>query len=181
MSETANFVAADLGASSGRVMECRWDGARFTVDELHRFANGGVRVGGSLHRDVLRIWTEIQSGLLKFRAAHTEPPAGIGVDAWGVDYCLLDERERLIGNPYHYRDARTRDLPDVLSGVLNARELFRATGNQTSEINTAFQLASMMGLRDSQLAAAQTLLMIPDFFSFLLCGAKKVEYTEAAA
>ncbi len=180
MSETANFVAVDLGASSGRVMECRWDGARFTVDELHRFANGGVRVGASLHWDVLRIWTEIQSGLLKFRGAHAEPPAGIGVDAWGVDYCLLDERERLLGNPYHYRDARTRGVPAALSAVLSARELFQATGNQTSEINTAFQLASMAGLQDSHLAAAQTLLMIPDFFQFLLSGAKRVEYTEAA-
>lgn len=179
MSANADFLAVDLGASSGRVMECRWDGARFELSELNRFLNGGVRVGASLHWDVLRIWSEIQTGMQKYRAAHGSSPAGVGVDAWGVDYCLLDERDRLIGNPYHYRDVRTRGVPEALSSVLSAHEFFDATGNQTSEINTAIQLASMAAQADSQLLGAQTLLMIPDFFSFLLCGAKAVEYTEA--
>lgn len=179
MSAQASFLAVDLGASSGRVMHCSWDGARFHIEELDRFASAGVRVGSSLHWDALRIWSEIQSGLLKFRAAHNGVPAGIGVDAWGVDYCLLDERDRLIGNPYHYRDARTKGIPAALSSVLSARDLFQATGNQSSEINTAFQLASMVRDGDGQLLNAHTLLMIPDFFDFLLCGAKNVEYTEA--
>jgi rhamnulokinase len=180
MSTSVSFVAMDLGASSGRVMDCRWDGARFHLDELHRFANGGVRLGSSLHWDVLRIWSEIQSGLQKFRTLRQQTPAGIGVDAWGVDYCLLDEHGRLLGNPYHYRDPRTQGIPAVLESVVAARDLFRATGNQSSEINTAFQLASMIAHEDCQLLHAHTLLMIPDFFQFLLCGAKNVEYTEAA-
>ena len=179
MSTSASFLSIDLGASSGRVIECRWDGARFALDELHRFPNGGVRVGTSLHWDVLRIWSEIQSALLKFHGKRGQVPAGIGVDAWGVDYCLLDERDCLLGNPHHYRDPRTRGVPEALSSILSARELFRATGNQSSEINTAFQLASMVAHGDPQLGLAQTLLMVPDFFSFLLCGAKNVEYTEA--
>ena len=179
MSESASFIAVDLGASSGRVMDCRWNGSQFELEELHRFANGGVRVGSSLHWDALRIWSEIQTGLLKFRAAHRAAPAGVGVDAWGVDYCLLDERDRLLGNPHHYRDIRAKGLPAALNAVMSACELFQATGNQTSEINTAFQLASMVKDEDRQLLAANTLLMIPDFFQFLLCGAKQVEYTEA--
>jgi rhamnulokinase len=179
MSAAVIFVAVDLGASSGRVMDCRWNGARFELEELHRFANGGVRVGSSLHWDALRIWSEIQAGLLKFRAAHGEVPAGVGVDAWGVDYCLLDERDRLLGNPHHYRDIRTKGLPAAMNAVVTARDLFQATGNQTSEINTAFQLASMVKDENRQLLNAHTLLMIPDFFQFLLCGAKQVEYTEA--
>jgi rhamnulokinase len=179
MSATLSFLAVDLGASSGRVMDCRWDGARFELDELHRFSNAGVRVAASLHWDALRIWSEIQAGLVKFRATRSDVPAGIGVDAWGVDYCLLDERDSLLGNPYHYRDPRTKGLPAVLSAVLSARDLFQSTGNQSSEINTAFQLASMIALEDRQLLAAHTLLMIPDFFDFLLCGSKRVEYTEA--
>jgi len=179
MSAAKSFLAADLGASSGRVMDCRWDGARFALEELHRFPNGGVRIASSLHWDALRIWSEMQNALLKFRAARSQAPAGIGVDAWGVDYCLLDERERLIANPHHYRDPRTNGVPAAMSSVLTARELFHSTGNQTSEINTAFQLASMVAQQDPQLHAAQTLLMMPDFFAFLLCGAKNVEYTEA--
>jgi rhamnulokinase len=179
MSANLSFVAVDLGASSGRVMDCRWDGARFELQELHRFANAGVRVGDSLHWDALRIWSEIQAGLMKYRAVGNEVPAGIGVDAWGVDFAMLDERDRLIGNPYHYRDARTKGMPEKSSSAMSGRELFRATGVQTMEINTAFQLASMAAARDGQLLGAHTLLMIPDFFQFLLCGTKSIEYTEA--
>ncbi len=101
------------------------------------------------------------------------------MDAWGVDYCLLDADDRLLGNPYHYRDARTKGLPDALQSVVNAQDLFSATGVQTMEINTSFQLASMALHRDSQLLSAETLLMVPDLFQFLLSGQKTAEYTEA--
>ena len=179
MTANVSFLAVDLGASSGRAMDCRWDGMRFHLTELHRFANAGVRAGDSLHWDVLRIWSEIQTGLMKFRANNAETPCGIGVDAWGVDYALLDDRDRLLGNPYHYRDSRTRGIPEKMSSAMSSRELFRATGVQTMEINTAFQLAGMAVEQDTQLLSAHTLLMIPDFFQFLLCGEKNVEYTEA--
>lgn len=179
MSATVSFLAVDLGASSGRVMDGCWDGNRFSLQEVHRFPNGGVRFGPSLHWDILKIWAEVQLGLKKFKAIQNTVPAGIGIDAWGVDYCLLDDADRLLGNPYHYRDARTNGLPDTLQTVLSAHELFCATGVQTMEINTSFQLASMALHRDPQLASAQTLLMIPDLFQFLLSGQKKAEYTEA--
>ncbi len=179
MSANISFLAVDIGASSGRVMDCCWNGNRFKLQEVHRFPNGGVRFGCSMHWDVLRIWSEIQNGLKKFRTLQNSVPAGIGVDAWGVDYCLLDDRDRLLGNPYHYRDARTRGLPDTLQAVVSAHDLFRATGVQTMEINTSFQLASMALQADPQLLSAQSLLMIPDLFQFLLSGEKRVEYTEA--
>lgn len=179
MSATASFIAVDLGASSGRVMDCRWDGSRFSLHEVHRFPNGGIRFGASLHWDVLRIWSEIQNGLKQFRALGGSTPAGIGVDSWGVDYCLLDRRDRMLGNPFHYRDARTRGLPETLHKVMRPHDLFRATGCQTMEINTVFQLASMVFHRNRQLQYAFTMLMIPDLFQFLLSGQKRAEYTEA--
>jgi rhamnulokinase len=178
MSAKASFLAVDLGASSGRVMDCRWDGHRFSLHEVHRFPNGGIRFGAGLHWDALRIWSEIQNGLKQFRS-HGGTPAGIGVDSWGVDYCLLDRSDRLLGNPYHYRDSRTKGLPETLHTVMGAHNLFRATGGQTMEINTVFQLASMVFHRDRQLQSAHTLLMIPDMFQFLLSGEKRAEYTEA--
>lgn len=160
-------------------MDCRWDGRRFRLYEVHRFPNGGVHFGTSLHWDVLHIWSEIQNGLRQYGASGGGTPCGIGVDAWGVDYGLLDERDRLLGNPYHYRDARTRGLPERLHTVMRPRELFCATGGQTMEINTVFQLASMVFHRDRQLKSAYALLMIPDLFQFLLSGQKRAEYTEA--
>jgi rhamnulokinase len=179
MSESVSFLAVDLGASSGRVMDCRWDGQRFSLDELHRFSNAGVRLGADLHWDVLHLWTGIQNGLKKFSSFHNELPAGIGIDAWGVDYCLLDERDRLLGNPHHYRDARTNGVPQAMSAAMSSLDLFRSTGVQSMEINTVFQLASMAIHHDQQLMHACSLLMIPDYFQFLLSGEKRAEYTEA--
>ena len=179
MSASVGFLAVDLGASSGRLMDCRWDGQRFSLEEMHRFSNGGVHFGSGLHWDVLRIWAEIQSGLMKYRVARNESPAGIGVDTWGVDCCLLDERDRLLGNPYHYRDRRTRGVPAALQSRVSGHEMFRVTGAQSTEHNTCFQLASMVFEHDHQLQAAHALLMIPDLFQFLLSGEKRAEYTDA--
>jgi rhamnulokinase len=180
MSANVSFLAVDLGASSGRVMDCAWDGKRFSLDEAHRFPNAGVRVGSDLYWDALRIWSEIQSGLKRFRARHNELPAGIGIDAWGVDFCLLDERNRLLGNPHHYRDSRTSGVPASVQSLMSAHDLFRATGVQTMEINTVFQLVAMDRVNDRRLIHACSLLMIPDFFQYLLCGEKRAEYTEAS-
>lgn len=179
MNASVSFLAVDLGASSGRLMDCRWDGSRFSLDEVHRFPNGGVRLGADLHWDVLRLWAEIQSGLRKFKGLRGEIPAGIGIDAWGVDFALLDGGDRLVGNPYHYRDARTNGLPEAVSAKMSGRDLFRATGVQTMAINTVFQLAAMAREKDEMLGRARTLLMIPDLFQFLLSGVKRAEFTEA--
>jgi rhamnulokinase len=179
MKPSASFVAVDLGASSGRVMDCCWNGSTFSLDEVHRFANAGVQFGGQLHWDVLRIWREIQDGLKRLRNCTGADPASISVDAWGVDFALLDIKDRLIGNPYHYRDARTKGIPRVVNSTVNAKQLFINTGVQDMEINTSFQLASMVIQRDFQIYAAETLLMIPDLFQFLLSGEKRAEYTEA--
>jgi hypothetical protein len=86
MTHTANFLAADLEASSGRLMVGQWNGRTIALDELHRFPNGGVRAAGRLHWDVLRIWSEIQNGLMKYRTHFGNVPSAIGVDAWGVDF-----------------------------------------------------------------------------------------------
>ena len=180
MSANLSFLAVDLGASSGRVMDCRWDGNTFSLDEVHRFPNGGVRFGSGLHWDVLRIWSEIQSGLTRFNTLSTQAPAGIGIDAWGVDFALLDARDRLIGNPHHYRDARTSGVPKAVSAAMSSLDLFHATGVQSMEINTVFQLASMAIHHDQQLMHASSLLMIPDFFQFLLSSEERAEYTEAS-
>ncbi len=179
MTHTVNFVAADLGASSGRLMVGAWNGRAFSLDELHRFPNGGIRVAGSLHWDVLRMWAEIQHGLAKYRTRFAGLPAAIGVDAWGVDFALLDQRGRLLGNPYHYRDARTDSVPEIVFQQIDPHELFRWTGVQTMQINTIFQLYAMAHAADPQLKIADTLLTIPDLFHYFLCGARAVEHSEA--
>jgi rhamnulokinase len=176
----SHFVAVDLGASSGRLVVGHCDGRRFTLDELHRFPNGGVTLHGSIYWDALRLWSEVQTGLTKYRARFTDPPAGIAIDAWGVDFALLDSRGRLLDNPSHYRDPRTNGIPERLFQHISEADLYAATGVQTLQFNTLFQLYSMALAEDPRLESAETLLMIPDLFNFFLCGVKAVEFTEAS-
>jgi rhamnulokinase len=179
MENTAKFIAVDLGASSGRVMAARWDGRRFALEELHRFSNGGVHIADRLHWDVLRIWSEMQIGFTKFCTHFRDVPDAIGVDAWGIDFGLLDKAGRLIGNPVHYRDDRTQGIPEFLFSIVSEEEIFAETGVCTWHINTLFQLYSMVLAKDPQLECGATLLTIPDLFLYFLSGSKGAEYTEA--
>jgi len=179
MTSPARFLAVDLGASSGRAMVSSWSGERFQLDELHRFPNGGVAVGCDLYWDALGLWQHLLDSLMEFRAAYGEAPDGIAIDAWGVDFALLDAHGRLVGNPFHYRDRRTCGIAPHLLQLVPEEEWFAETGVQTMEINTLFQLYSMVRSRDPQLEAARRLVMIPDLFLYFLCGEQCAEYTEA--
>ena len=179
MSETANFLAVDLGAASGRVMLGQWDGARFALRELRRFPNGPVAAQGHLYWDVLRLWQEIKNGIARYAAEYDQPLAGIGIDSWAVDFGLLDQAGRLLGNPYHYRDRRNDGMAELVDQLVAPRRLFAQTGIQRQPFNTLYQLFSMRHSRDPQLEAAQTLLLIPDLFGYWLSGAVVAEYTNA--
>lgn len=177
MSATSNFLAVDLGASSGRVFVGGWSGTKFELNELHRFTNGSVNILGNLHWDVLQIWAQIKYGFCCYAREHSTALAGIGVDAWGVDFALLDQAGHLVGNPYHYRDARTEGMPDAVFTCVPKYDVFCQTGNQPWQGNTLFQLFSMVHDRDELLSVGATFLMIPDLFAYWLTGEKAVEYT----
>jgi len=179
MSDTTNFLAIDLGASSGRVMLGQWDGQRFTLRELHRFPNGPVAARGHLHWDVLRLWHEITIGIARYAAQEDASLAGIGIDTWAVDFALLDRAGRLLGNPYHYRDRRTDGMLQQVDQQVSPERVYTQTGIQRLPINTLYQLVSMRQSGDPQLEAAATLLLIPDLFHYWLTGQKVAEYTNA--
>ena len=174
---TLNLLALDLGAESGRAMLGRFDGERLTLEEIHRFANGGVRVHDSLQWDVLRLWSEIKHGL-GLAAAHNI--ASLGLDTWGVDFGLLDRNDQLIGNPFHYRDARTDGMMEQAFRMVAREEIFEQTGIQFMPINTLYQLVAMHRANSSALDSATTFLMMPDLFNFWLTGRKVCESTIAS-
>src|SRR6185436_6506603 len=119
-----------LGASSGRVMAGSLADGRFTLEEVHRFPNGPVKTGTRLTTDAEGLWREVETGLAAFASRGGPPPAGIGVDAWGVDHGLLDESGSLIEPPVHYRDARTAGEMERVFAVVPKGEVFRTTGIQ---------------------------------------------------
>jgi rhamnulokinase len=179
VSESRNSLAVDLGASNGRVIAADWNGTRFLLNEVYRFPNGGKREGLHLCWDVRELWAQIQSGISKFVSETGRQPAGIGVEAWGVDYGLLDCRGDLLTDPVHYRDQRTNTIVELMRPRLSEFEMFKETGVQTMAINTAYQLASVVLSGNRELDRAEFLLMIPDLFQYFLCGEKCTEYTEA--
>jgi rhamnulokinase len=174
-----NFLAVDLGASNGRVLVGKWDGTRFELEELHRFPNGPTRILNHIHWDVLKLWDEIKQGLSNYSSRFSDPPVSIAIDTWGVDYGLLDSRGNLLGNPYHYRDARTDGVPARLFQKAPRKDVFAVTGIQFMQLNTLFQLYSMVEEDHPQLRCAETLLLMPDLFSYWLSGHKAAEYTIA--
>ena len=180
MDQATHYLAVDLGASSGRLVLGRWDGTRFTLQDVHRFPNGPVNVLGHLYTDVLRLWEEVKIGLTRLSSQLAAPLVSIGVDTWGVDYGLLGSAGRLLGNPYHYRDARTNGVMERAFARVPRRQIFAETGIQFLQLNTLFQLYSMVLTDDPQLKMADTLLMLPDLFHYWLTGNKTAEYTIAS-
>ena len=170
-----SFLAFDLGAESGRAMVGRFDGDRLSLEEAHRFPNRPVRVFGSLHWDVLRLFGEIKKGL----AAAGGELASIGVDTWGVDFGLLGPDGALLENPFHYRDARTNGVMEKLFTVVPRAEVFERTGIQFMQLNTLYQLYALRLERPHVLDQARTLLMTPDLLHYWLTGRVAGEYTIA--
>ncbi len=169
----------DLGASGGRVLVGLWDGVRIELKEMHRFPNAPVKVGTHFHTDAQGLWNEVVAGMTRYAEQYRDPPAGIGVDTWGVDFGLLNRAGDLVGQPYHYRDARTNGMIERVFRVVPKGQVFLATGIQFMQINTLFQLYSMVCSQDPQLEDAETLLLLPDLFHYWLTGLKVAEYTNA--
>jgi rhamnulokinase len=170
------YLAFDFGAESGRAVLAHLQSGILTTEEVHRFRNEPVEYGGSLHWDVPRLWLEVRKAL---GAVEQLQLAGIGVDAWGVDYALLGERGELLGNPYHYRDRRTEGVMEEVFQRVPREEIYRATGIQFMPINTLYQLFAAQKDTPSVLAAAKQLVTIPDLFHYWLTGNAVCEFTNA--
>ncbi|MGQ0635930.1 MAG: rhamnulokinase [Planctomycetaceae bacterium] len=173
------YLAVDLGAESGRVIAGLFDGARVRLDEVHRFPNGGVHVAQSLHWDVLRLWSDIQTGLAKGAQTYGTAARSVGVDTWGIDYVLLSRNGQLLGQPYHYRDPRTAGVMERAFSRVPRKDIFAATGLQFMPMNTLYQLIAARDANPRLLELAERILLMPDFFHWLLCGSQVVEFTNA--
>jgi rhamnulokinase len=170
------YLAFDLGAQSGRAVLAHLQSGILTTEEVHRFPNEPVDYGGSLHWDVPRLWLELRNALSRLGEVEL---AGIGVDAWGVDYALLGERGDLLENPYHYRDRRTEAIMEDVLRTVSKEEIYNATGIQFMPINTLYQLVAAQRRTPKLLAAAKYLLTIPDLFNYWLTGNATCEFTNA--
>ena len=156
------YLAVDIGASSGRHILGHLEDGRIVLEEVYRFENGMEKKDGHLCWNLPRLFHEIKEGLKACRAAG-KIPKSMGIDTWAVDYVLLDGEDRILGNTYGYRDGRTK------------------TGIQKQMFNTIYQLMAVKTQEPENMEKAEWLLMLPDYFHFLLTGNKLSEYTNATS
>lgn len=175
---TKRVLAFDFGASSGRAIIGCFDGEKITLEEVHRFSNDPVSVGGTVYWDVLRLFHEIKQGIIKARMAGGFD--SIGIDTWGVDFGLIDAEGKLMENPVHYRDARTAGMVDEAFKTMPKEKLYGITGIQFMELNTLFQLISLKKYRPWMLERADKMLFMPDLFAYMLTGKMCAEYSIAS-
>src|SRR6266404_8722655 len=157
------LLAIDLGAESGRGLLGFFDGRQLRLEVVHRFPNGPVQTLGTMHWDVLRLYSEMLTTLRRCASEHGGIDS-LGVDTWGVDFALLGRDGSLLGNPRHYRDPHTEGVMEAAFQRVSREAIYRRTGLQFMRFNTLFQLVAMQRDRSPLLDAAEHLLMVPDLF-----------------
>ena len=171
-----NYLAFDLGASSGRAIIGTLENGRITLREIHRFSNGPVAINGGLFWNLPGLFTELKTGLAKAVQEGVEL-SGIAIDTWGVDYTFIDADGFPVGLPRNYRDPRTEDIMPFAFDRIPKEKIYELTGIQFMSLNTNFQLAASVRDNDKQLLAADKLLFMPNALTYLFCGNVSAEYS----
>lgn len=174
------YLAIDIGASSGRHILGHLEDGQMRLEEIYRFENGMKKQEGKLLWDTEHLFTEIVNGMKKCKEIG-KIPQSMSIDTWAVDYVLLDENDKVLGDTYGYRDSRTNGMDKKVYEVIAESELYAKTGIQKQIFNTIYQLMAVKKQTPDILGKAKTFLMLPDYFQFLLTGNKVSEYTNATS
>ncbi len=173
------YLAIDIGASSGRHVLGWIENGQLCAEEVYRFPNGAFENdAGELCWDVDALFAEIKNGI-KAAVSAGRAPNYIGIDTWGVDFVLVDTAGNRISDAVCYRSHRTDGMDEILEQTLTAHQLYARTGIQKQIFNTIYQLLALKQQHPEQLNRASALLMIPDYFHYLLTGIMATEYTNA--
>ena len=169
------MLAFDIGASSGRAIRAVYTEGKLSWREVLRFENNPYEENGHLRWNFPALMAQVRRGLEK-----AGPCDSVAFDTWGVDFGLLDSAGKLLGNPFHYRDVRTKGIVEKALEKMRAKDLYFRTGNQIMEINTLFQLLAFQKQDPEILDEAETLLFMPDLFIHSLCGKRVCERSIAS-
>lgn len=173
------YLAIDIGASSGRHILGYIEDEQIRIEEIYRFENGISKIGDEYCWDIKGLFSEIKNGIKKC-AEIGKIPKSIGIDTWGVDFVLLDDEDKILGNTVAYRDDRTEGIMEEAFKDIPQDMLYLYTGIQFQRFNTLYQLLAIKKNKPEILEKAKTFLMIPDYLHYLLAGKKVNEYTNAS-
>ena len=174
------FVACDFGAGSGRLILGTLSDGTVSLKDIHRFSNREVEILDHYYWDLPLLFAELKKGLSRLRSEGHREISSIGVDTWGVDFGLIARDGSVLGNPVAYRDSRTDGMMERAFELMPRKDLYQVTGIQFIQINTLFQLLSMVQASSPLLEVADNLLMVPDLFNYLMTGEVVSEYTIAS-
>lgn len=178
MNQNRYFLAIDIGASSGRHILGYIKDKKLQLEEIYRFKNGVYNNNNQLCWNLDSLFKEILNGLKKCKEMN-KIPSTLAIDTWGVDFVLLDNNDKILGDTVSYRDNRTANIPEEIFKFISKEEIYKRTGIQNLVFNTINQLYSIKKT-STLFEKANTFLMIPDYFNFLLTGKKVNEYTNAS-
>ncbi len=174
-----NFFAVDLGATSGRTILGSFAAEGLKMEEINRFPNYLIEVGGHFYWDIYALYRNIIEGL-KIVASRGTHITSIGIDTWGVDFVCIGKDGHILRQPFSYRDPHTTGAPEAFFARVPRKEVYAKTGIQVMNFNSLFQLDTMRRNNDSALEVADKILFIPDALSYLLTGEMVMEYTIAS-
>ncbi|MEA3326530.1 MAG: rhamnulokinase family protein [Chloroflexota bacterium] len=191
MTSDKHYLAIDLGAESGRAILGALSNDRIELSEIHRFTTGPVNLptkypagesrnvndDSSLVWDFVRFWQEIMHCIRN--VSQEVKVTSVGVDTWGVDFALLDKNGLLLSTPFHYRDSRTNGMMEKAFEKLSRERIYEITGIQFMQLNTLYQLYSLVYDDSPLMKIANKFLMIPDLINYWLTGRAVSEFTEA--
>lgn len=174
------YLAIDIGASSGRHILGSLEDGKIKLEEVYRFENGISKIVDEYCWDIKGLFNEIKAGIHKCKELGKIPKT-IGIDTWAVDFVLLDEDDKILGNSVAYRDDRTEGYMEKAFESIPQDMLYLYTGIQFQRFNTLYQLLAIKDKNPEYLEKAKAFLMIPDYLNFLLTGKKCNEYTNATS
>lgn len=175
------YLAVDLGAGSGRLIATLFDGKKIELTEISRWKSEAEKRADGLHWNVGAIVEKIKHGVKKARVMFGNNIVSLGIDSWAVDYGLLDSSDKLINDPFVYRDSRTKNMMEKVFSIIDKNEIYSQTGIQFLFFNTLYQLMAENFRDDKTAARAKTFLMMPDLIAFALTGRKTNERTNASS
>lgn len=174
------YLAVDLGATSGRTVLASFDGQRVEMREYTRFENPQLPLGGHIYWDLPHLYNEVLRALRKVKAEGVELQS-IGIDTWGCDFAFFGRDGQLLGLPHCYRDPHTDGSMELFfEEHMPQPEVYARTGIQFMPFNSLFQLYTMRRNGCEALAHADKILFIPDALIYMLTGEAVMESTVAS-